>query len=162
MSQLGTKQPKRYSDGRTKQSYASECDIVKIMARAEKAGTISHLQKFQGVYADYSDYDFQEQTNKLTQGREIFDALPAEIRSEFNQSPAEFFQYVNDPANQAELGQRLPALAQPGRQLPQMGEPTADQQRASALASEPVASVTTTPRVEPTPTPEPPPTAPQS
>jgi len=132
--------PLVYDDGRTKQAFKDETDIQKIMARAEKAGTISHLEKFEGVYADYSDFDFHEQTNKLTQGREIFDELPAEVRKEFGQSPAAFFAYVNDPANVGELLKKLPALAAPGKQLPQKAAPDADLEAAEAAASEPVAS----------------------
>lgn len=143
------KQPQKYEDGRTKQCFRDECDIQKIMARAERGATISHLAKYEGVYADYSDFDFQTQTQKLTQGREIFDALPAEVRREFSQSPAQFFAYVNDAANKADLANKLPALAQPGQQLPRTSPPTADEQAAIAAASEPAASVTPSP--EPTP-----------
>ncbi len=106
-----------YNDGRTKQCHKDECDINKIMTRFEVTGTISHLEKYEGVYADFSDFDFHEQTNRLTRGREIFDDLPAELRQEFSQSPAKFFEFVNDPKNIDELRHKLPALAKPGQQL---------------------------------------------
>ncbi len=117
----------KYDDGRTLQSHKDETDIVKIMARFEKTGTISHLAKHEGSYADFSDFDFFTQTQKLTRGREIFDDLPAELRKEFGQSPAAFFAYVNDPANIDELREKLPGLAAPGRQLPATVLPLADQ-----------------------------------
>ncbi len=148
MKQLGKhnkdgslKQPPNYPDGRTIQSFGDETNIQKIMARADKAGTISHLQKHEGTYADFSDFDFHTQTNKLTRGREIFDDLPAEIRQEFGQSPAKFFKYVNDPENVGELMKKLPALAKPGRQMMKTRPATADE-AAAAAASEPVASET--------------------
>ncbi len=152
------KQIQKYTDGRTKQSFKDECDIKKIMARAEKAGTMSHLEKFQGVYADYSDVDFHQLTDTLRKGREVFDELPAEIRNEFNQSPQQFFAYVNNPANKDKLLEKLPALAAPGRQLPKITPPSADEEAVIAASSEP-ASVTTTTQapadaVEPTATPE--------
>ncbi len=131
---------KDYSDGRTKQCHKDECDINKIMARFAQTGTISHVNKYEGVYADFADFDFVEQTNKLTQGREVFDALPAEVRREFNQSPAAFFNFVNDPANKDDLLEKIPALARPGDQLPGEVSPTADMAAAQAAASEPVAS----------------------
>ncbi len=109
---------KKYDDGRTKQSFKDETDINKIMARFAKTGTISHVAQFEGVYADYSDFDFHEQQRQLTAGREIFDQLPAEVRREFAQSPQDFFNFVNDPANKDDLLEKLPALAQPGDQLP--------------------------------------------
>ncbi len=138
------KQIKKYTDGRTKQAFKDECDIQKIMARADKAGTISHLQKFKGVYADFSDVDFFEMTQKLTKGREIFDELPAELRQEFGQSPAKFFAYVNDPANKQDLRSKLPGLAAPGRQLEQISPPTADEEAALAAGSEPASETNAT------------------
>ncbi len=112
------------------------------MARFEVTGTISHVNKYEGMYADFSDFDFVEQTRRLTVGREVFDALPAEVRNEFGQSPAKFFDFVNDPANKDDLLEKLPALAKPGTQLPRVPSPTADHEAATAAASEPVASET--------------------
>jgi hypothetical protein len=106
-----------YLDGRTKQSYKDECDINKIMERFAVTNTITHLNKHQGAYADFSDFDFSEQTRQLTRGREIFDDLPAEVRREFGQSPDAFFQYVNDPANAGDLHKKIPGLTKPGNQL---------------------------------------------
>ncbi len=150
------KQPKKYTDGRTKQSFRDECDINLIMQRAAQGGTISHLAKYEGTYSDFSDYDFFEQTQMLTRGREIFDDLPAELRREFGQSPAAFFQYVNDPENVKTLAEKLPALAKPGTQLIQTTAPDADTTDALASASEP-ASVN--PNSTPPVTPETPPPA---
>ncbi len=145
MSMNGPRQQvKRYTDGRTKQSFKDECDINLIMKRAALGGTISHLSQYEGQYADFSDFDFFEQTRMLTRGREVFDALPAEIRREFGQSPAAFFEYVNDPKNINELANKLPGLAKPGDQLLRTSPPTADEEAASAAASE-IPSANTTP-----------------
>ncbi len=115
MSMLGTKQP-TYSDGRTKQSFKDETDINQILKRAQKSGTISHLNKYEARYGDFSGFDFFEAQLKISQGAEMFAALPVELRREFNQSPAEFFDFVNDPSNKERLAKVLPALAEPGRQ----------------------------------------------
>ncbi len=109
------------------------------MARAEKAGTISHLEKFEGVYADYSDVDFHSMSNQLAKGAAIFSELPAEMRREFDQDPQKFFQYVNDPANKDELLEKLPGLAAPGRQLNPSVAPTADEIAALPPTSPPEA-----------------------
>ncbi len=137
--------PPSYDDGRTKQSFRDECDINLIMQRAAQGGTISHLAKHEGEYTDYSDFDFFEQTQKLTRGREIFDDLPAEIRREFGQSPAAFFAYVNDPANINELAKKLPGLAKPGDQLIDVVAPDADTE-AAAAAADAVPAATKPPR----------------
>jgi len=127
---------KEYKDGRTKQSHRDETDIVKIMGRFAMTGTISHLEKYEGVYADFSDFDFHSQITRLAEGNAVFDALPAELRREFQQDPAIFFAYVNDPANADDLRAKLPALAQPGQQLPRTPSPDADLDAADASASE--------------------------
>lgn len=136
-----------YLDGRTKQCHKDECDINKIMARFEITGTISHLQKYEGVYGDFSDFDFHEQTTKLARGQEVFAALPAEIRREFGQSPAKFFDFVNDPENIKELRKKLPALAKPGQQIPPVASPTVEHEAALEAANTPAV----TPPAEPTP-----------
>jgi len=135
-------EPLEYNDGRTKQSYKDECDINKIMQRFAQTNTISHLAKHQGQYGDFSEFDFHEQTRMLTKGREIFDDLPAEVRREFGQSPAAFFQYVNDPANADDLHTKIPGLAKPGDQLvkplPNIGaEPASPPQATPEQTSEP-------------------------
>ncbi len=127
---------KDYSDGRTKQCFKDDCDIDKIMHRFEVSGTISHLAKFEGVYADFSDFDFHAQTTKLAEGETIFAALPAEIRREFSQSPAEFFAYVNDPENLEDLRTKLPGLAAPGQQLPPTATSDADTEAVKASVEE--------------------------
>ncbi len=139
---------KVYDDGRTKQSFKDETDIEKIMARASVTGTMSHLAKYEGVYADFSDFDFHTQNNMLAKGGEIFAALPAEIRQEFSQSPAKFFKYVNDPANADDLRKKLPALAAPGRQNIQVAAPDADAQAALDAAQTPVTGETEAPASE--------------
>jgi len=126
-----------YKDGRTKQCFKDECDIDKIMTRFSITGTISHLAKWEGMYADFADFDFHSQITKLAEGNEIFAALPAEIRREFGQDPQAFFAYVNDAANRDELRQKLPALAKPGQQLPQKPTPDADLEAAEAAAGNP-------------------------
>ncbi len=141
MSQLPVKTP-IYDDGRTKQSFADETDINIILKRAQRTGTISHLAKHEGRYADFSNFDFQENLLMLSRGREIFDELPVELRSEFEQSPAQFFKYVNDPANVDRLAELLPDLARPGRQNVTVSQvETADELAAREASIEPLPKV---------------------
>ncbi len=160
MSMLPTKQP-TYKDGRTKQSFKDETDINKILQRAQKTGTISHINKYEARYGDFTGFDFFEAQLKLSQGREIFDALPSEIRDEFRQSPADFFKYVNDPANQGRVSELLPALAEPGRQnISTKGNLPADEVKADELAQKPAEAVVSPPAEKPAePAPQPPPEA---
>lgn len=135
---------KKYDDGRTKQSFKDSTDINKLLSRAQREGTLSHLQKHEAVYGDFSDFDFLEAQRMLARGKSIFDELPSEVRREFNQDPREFFAFVNDPKNKDKLKDALPELAAPGRQRivlnrPDVGgEPEAPSQGADpASGSEP-------------------------
>ncbi len=155
-------QPQVYPDGRTKQAFKDETDINKILHRAQKTGTISHLAKHEASYSDFADFDFFTAQLQLTRGREIFDDLPSEIRNEFGQSQSAFFAYVNDPANKDDLLKKLPQLAAPGRQnLDVSGKSPPPALVASATAKQepPKASepVTATPAQEPPKAPDPPP-----
>ncbi len=147
-----------YKDGRTKQSFKDETDIEKMLSRAQAAGTISHLEKYQGSYGDFADFDFFDSILMLTKGREVFDALPSELRSEFNQSPEQFFAYVNDPANKDDLEKKLPMLAEPGRQnidmsgkTPGEGEKTASADAEAVAAAEGAAAEKPLPAEKPAP-----------
>jgi len=141
-------QVQEYKDGRTKQSFRDETDINKILHRAQSAGTLSHLQKHEGTYSDFSDFDFLEAQINLTKGREIFDVLPSELRNEFSQSPAAFFAYVNDPENADKLREKLPGLSQPGRQNIDVSGRTPPERPSGAL-EEPKAPSSTTTAPEP-------------
>lgn len=110
---------KDYSDGRTKQAFKNETDVNKLLQKAQKAGTLSHLQRHGAVYGDFSDVpDLLSAHERIRKGQEIFDELPSEVRGEFDNDMYKFFVYVNDPANKDVLAEKLPDLAEPGRQNP--------------------------------------------
>lgn len=138
-----------YKDGMTKQAFKDETDINKLLSRAQKQGTLSHLAQHEHRYGDFSDFDFFDAQVKLTAGREIFDALPSELRSEFHNSPAEFFEFVNDPDNRDQLEQKLPLLAAPGRQMLDVSGKTPP----SDKAEPPLADAAPPPQVDPPDTP---------
>jgi hypothetical protein len=126
MSQYYRENGKIYSpefkDGRTKQAFKDDTDVNKILKRAAKAGGLSHIQKHGAFYGDFADapQDLFQAREMLERGGEIFADLPAEIRSEFGGDPLNFFEFANDPANAGKLGEILPAIAEPGYQLPEV------------------------------------------
>lgn len=109
---------KIYNDSRTKQAFKDETDINKILAKAQRAGSISHLEKYEGFYGDFASFDFSEAQRVLANGNTIFNELPPEIRIDFEQSPAKFFEFVNRPENRGELRKIFPEIAKPGRFFP--------------------------------------------
>lgn len=139
-----------YGDGRTKQAFKDETDINKILKKAQRAGTLSHLERHGAYYADVSDVDdLLTAYNRVERAEEVFQDLPSEVRREFNNSWSEFFRCVNSPANAGRLRELLPALAEPGTQLirpgtgrsdPNLGSPTGSAPSPSQPSSEPPAS----------------------
>lgn len=108
-----------YEDGRTKQAFKDSTDINRLLEKAQKGEAISHLAKHGAVYADYSDIDdLLTAANRLQKGEAIFQELPSELRREFMNSSANFFKFVNDPANVDRLPDLIPGLAKPGNQAP--------------------------------------------
>lgn len=141
-------EPKVYDDGLTKQSFKDSVDINKILKRAQKTGTLSHISKYGPQYGDFSNFDFHEAQNQIARGREIFEALPSEVRRDFNNDPAEFFAFANKPENIDQLEKVLPQLAEPGRYFPDVNAVAS-----SGQAREPQTSETTPAEPEPqTPT----------
>lgn len=111
---------KDYSDGRTKQAFKDQCDINKILKKAQQTGSITHLQKYpEMVYGEFDgEFDLLTAQNLLARGGEIFADLPSETRREFNNNPAEYLAFVNNPENRGRLKELLPELAKPGNFFP--------------------------------------------
>jgi phage internal scaffolding protein len=128
-------QPKNY-DNMTKQSFKDATDVNKILAKHSITGSLSHLEKYEGTYGDFSDFDFLEAQNQIARGKQIFEELPAEVRREFGNNPGAFFEFANDPANVGKLEKVLPKIAERGNFFPRVnGEAVREP------PSEPVASV---------------------
>jgi len=91
-------------DGRTKQADLKESDINFIMKRYEKTGQVPEPFYKNPVYGDFSEVpDFQEALNIVNRARDQFYGLEASVRSKFDNDPAKFLAFVNDPNNQEEL-----------------------------------------------------------
>lgn len=88
----------------TKQSFAEECDINLMIARAAKAGRLEELMRQDPVqYADYSDAPtFQEALNVVHTAQGQFNELDANIRLRFENNPAKFLEFMSDENNAPE------------------------------------------------------------
>ncbi len=153
-AQHGKPEVRKYTQhGRTKQSQKDECDINKLLERAARKGSLSHLDKYQSRYGDFADFDFTEHAIKMAEGQTIFENLPAEVQKEFDQSPDKFFNFVTDPQNAEKLAQLLPEIANRGEFFPPVGiiqtrEPEAQQ---TSTTDEKPPQAETAPQVPTTP-----------
>lgn len=88
----------------TKQAFSDECDINKIMRRAEQTGELPDMIKNNPQYGDFSDVPtYQEACNVVQKAEEQFNALNAHIRSRFSNDPAQFLEFATNPANAREM-----------------------------------------------------------
>lgn len=91
----------------TKQSFADESQINKIMAKYEKTGLIEHVKDHSGYTNMPPPMEYQDALNLTIEAQSSFDDLPANIRREFGNDPYQFLAFVEDPENvdrMAELG----------------------------------------------------------
>ncbi|WNK14141.1 MAG: internal scaffolding protein [Microvirus sp.] len=86
----------------TKQSFAEECDINTIVRRFHLTGELpSNVLVPQ--YADFTEiFDYHSALNVIAQANEAFDLMPADVRSRFQNDPAAFLDFCNDPNNAVE------------------------------------------------------------
>lgn len=103
---------------KTKQSFKAECDINTILKNYKKTGLLSHVSQYQGKYEDLSQpTDYQTALNLVIDAQLAFDTLPSQIRKQFQNDPAQFLNFVDNPENEdkmIEMGLLPPkTLAQP-------------------------------------------------
>lgn len=89
--------------GVTKQAHRDECDINQIMARFQKTGIINHVNDYQPQYGDISGDSFQESMLIIAEANTMFEELPSSVRKEFDNNPAKFLKFVEDPDNHEKL-----------------------------------------------------------
>lgn len=109
-----------YSDGRTKQSFKDQCDVNKMLKKAQRVGSIAHLMKHdKAIYGDFDgEFTLMEAQTQIRRAGEIFDELPSELKKEFNHDPLKFVKFAGDPENNEKLAELFPALAEPGTYFP--------------------------------------------
>lgn len=104
------------AEGRTKQSFAQECDINTIMSRYALTGQFTHLSLRAPQYGDVADIDFQGCMDTVAAAREHFASLPSAIRDRFHNDPGRLLSFLQDPSNRDEalkLGLLAPSEAPP-------------------------------------------------
>jgi len=109
---------------RTKQSMKQECDINFIIRQYRKTGLVNHVKQYQGMYGDFDAVDLHEAMNIIADAQEMFATVPAAIRKEFNNDPAEFVSFVTNPENLPRLRELGLATGDAGAQpaTPLQGE----------------------------------------
>lgn len=88
----------------TNQADKKACDINNILKKAERTGVIEHLNAHAGQYGDFTTAeDYKASLDQILNAQDMFMSLPSNIRKKFDNDPAEFLAFVDDPANQEEM-----------------------------------------------------------
>lgn len=89
----------------TKQSFVAECDINNIVRDFTQHGMVSHINEkaAMGAFVDLPDtIDYQMAIEIARSAQGAFDQLPAKVRARFDNDPAKFLDFCQDPKNQDE------------------------------------------------------------
>lgn len=112
--------PDAPEERRTKTEFADDCDINKIMARYRKTGVLPDTARAAAArYGDFSEIPpYQEMRNRMIAAEELFAALPAVVRKEFDNDPGLFIQSAQTPEGRERmvklgLGKSVEAVSSP-------------------------------------------------
>lgn len=87
----------------TQQSDKDECDINVIMAKYGTTGQVPQVLE-QGIYGDFTEItDYRSALDMVRRADAAFHEVPAEIRKRFDNDPAKFVEFVQNPDNIEEL-----------------------------------------------------------
>lgn len=93
----------KHEETRTHQSFAGECDINTIVKRGLATGQWPNPSG-EAVFADVSDVsDYRAAIDIVRESERMFSALPAEVRRQFQNDPAEFIEFATDAKNNEKL-----------------------------------------------------------
>lgn len=84
----------------TLQAPAEECDINNILRKYNNTSQLTHVNKLEGSFGDFSDAtDYQSSYNAILDANDRFMGLPAELRLKFNNDPATLIDFISDSQN---------------------------------------------------------------
>lgn len=86
-------------EGLTEQAHKNETDMNYILKDYVKTGLIKHAKENEGKYDDIAMQDFQDAMFVVAQANSMFEELPGEIRKRFQNDPAQFLGFVQNPDN---------------------------------------------------------------
>lgn len=87
----------------TRQEFADECNINVIMRQYALTGQTPLLNERTPQYLDVTGQDFQTAMDLVANAKTLFNELPSAIRNRFNNDPAAFLDFANDPRNVPEM-----------------------------------------------------------
>lgn len=87
------------------QHHQAEVNINAIVKRhgIDLIEKVARLRSSEFQFDDVSGNDFQEAMNIVMKAKEQFDEMPSKVRARFDNDPAQFLDFVQNPANLEEM-----------------------------------------------------------
>ncbi len=90
----------------TEQSHKDICDIHRIVRKSIETGVCEHTNQHEGQYLDLPDSTtYHEYMNRVAEVNSMFQTVPTEIRADFQQSPAKFVEFMQNPKNKEKIAE---------------------------------------------------------
>lgn len=121
-------------DSRTRQEFKDEVDINKILERYQRAGIDVFRQNHQATWADVPALDFREALELVRDAEQTFSELPSSLRKKFNNDPAQYMEFVQNPDNIEEMIELGLAERPPKEEGPRQAAPAAVEEAGAAGA----------------------------
>jgi len=87
----------------TQQQFKEECDVNNILAKYRKTQMLTHINKHEGKFGDFSNVDdYHTSLEKLNMAQSNFELLPSELREKFGNDPGKLIEYLQDSKNDEE------------------------------------------------------------
>lgn len=84
----------------TKQSFKNECNINNIVARYKQTGVVNHQNPNKPIFGDATNIvSYTEAFNMVKNAEDAFMSLPAKVRKQFENDPAQFCDFAMNPEN---------------------------------------------------------------
>lgn len=83
----------------TQQHFKDDSDINTIVERFHITGELPQNIRMPSSYDFAGVFDFQSAMDTMNAARKAFQAMPAIVRARFDNDPAEFVQFCDDPQN---------------------------------------------------------------
>lgn len=90
----------QFAPSMTRQEFAEECDINTIMARYEASGALSHVNRAEPLYMDFTEVPPLREAMAFMDAAAIaFNSLPASVRAQFGNDPVAYVDFAQKSEN---------------------------------------------------------------
>lgn len=87
-------------ESRVQEHFQNSTNVNHIMARYQKTGDASILNRVRTEYGTFDQFqDLSQYTSKLARAEEAFSALPQSIQKQFDWQPSKMLEFIDDPRN---------------------------------------------------------------